>query len=40
MHLWFSFWWIVQGAFFRMSPQFLYGFRKFLLHLFGVNTGY
>ena len=29
-------WWIVQGTFFRMSPQFLYGFRNFLLRLFGA----
>ena len=21
-------WWIVQGTFFRMSPQFMYGYRK------------
>jgi putative colanic acid biosynthesis acetyltransferase WcaF len=32
-------WWIVQGTFFRMSPQFLYGFRRFLLRLFGATIG-
>jgi putative colanic acid biosynthesis acetyltransferase WcaF len=32
-------WWIVQGTFFRMSPQFLYGFRRFLLRLFGAQIG-
>jgi putative colanic acid biosynthesis acetyltransferase WcaF len=32
-------WWIVQGTIFRMSPQFLYGFRNFLLRLFGANIG-
>ena len=32
-------WWIVQGTFFRMSPQFLYGFRNFLLRLFGAKIG-
>ena len=32
-------WWIVQGTIFRMSPQFLYGFRRFLLRLFGAKIG-
>ena len=32
-------WWIVQGTFFKMSPQFLYGFRRFLLRLFGAKIG-
>lgn len=32
-------WWIVQGIFFRMSPQFMYGFRRFLLRLFGAKIG-
>ena len=32
-------WWIVQGTLFRMSPQFLYGFRNFLLRLFGAKIG-
>ena len=32
-------WWLVQGTLFRMSPQFLYGFRRFLLRLFGAKIG-
>lgn len=32
-------WWIIQGTFFRMSPQFMYGFRRFLLRLFGAKIG-
>ena len=32
-------WWLVQGTFFRMSPQFMYGFRRFLLRLFGAKIG-
>ena len=32
-------WWLLQGTFFRMSPQFLYGFRRFLLRLFGAKIG-
>ena len=32
-------WWIVQGVFFRNSPQFMYGFRNFLLRLFGAKIG-
>jgi putative colanic acid biosynthesis acetyltransferase WcaF len=32
-------WWIVQGVFFRNSPQFMYGFRRFLLRLFGAKIG-
>ena len=32
-------WWIVQGIFFNNSPQFLYGFRRFLLRLFGAKIG-
>lgn len=32
-------WWIVQGTFFRLSPQFMYGFRRFLLRLFGAKIG-
>ena len=32
-------WWIVQGTLFRMSPQFLYGYRSFLLRLFGAKIG-
>ena len=32
-------WWIVQGTLFRMSPQALYGWRRFLLCLFGAKIG-
>jgi putative colanic acid biosynthesis acetyltransferase WcaF len=32
-------WWVVYALFFKPSPQFLYGFRRFLLRLFGAKTG-
>jgi len=32
-------WWFTQAIFFRNSPQFLYGFRRFLLRLFGAKIG-
>jgi putative colanic acid biosynthesis acetyltransferase WcaF len=32
-------WWIVQATIFRCSPQFLYGWRRFLLRLFGARIG-
>ena len=32
-------WWIVQDTLFRMSPQFLYGFRRALLRAFGARIG-
>lgn len=32
-------WWLVQGVFFRNSPQFMYGFRRFLLRSFGAKIG-
>jgi putative colanic acid biosynthesis acetyltransferase WcaF len=32
-------WWIVQATLFRMSPQVLYGWRRFLLRLFGARIG-
>ncbi|MAD97806.1 MAG: colanic acid biosynthesis acetyltransferase WcaF [Flavobacteriaceae bacterium] len=32
-------WWLVQSIFFRNSPQFMYGFRRFLLRLFGAKIG-
>lgn len=32
-------WWTVQSTLFSMSPQFLYGFRRFLLRLFGAQIG-
>lgn len=32
-------WWIVQGTLFRLSPQFMYGWRRFLLRVFGARIG-
>jgi len=32
-------WWITQATFFAWSPQFLYGWRRFLLRLFGAKIG-
>jgi putative colanic acid biosynthesis acetyltransferase WcaF len=32
-------WWIVQASLFRWSPQFAYGWRNFLLRLFGAKIG-
>ena len=32
-------WWLVQYILFRTSPQFLYGWRVFLLRLFGAKIG-
>lgn len=32
-------WWLVQAVFFRLSPQVLYGWRRFLLRLFGAEIG-
>lgn len=32
-------WWLVQSTLFRMSPQFAYGWRRFLLRLFGAKVG-
>jgi putative colanic acid biosynthesis acetyltransferase WcaF len=32
-------WWIIQATFFAGSPQFLYGWRRFLLRLFGAKIG-
>ncbi len=32
-------WWIVQSVFFRTSPQFMYGWRRFLLRCFGAKIG-
>ena len=32
-------WWLVQSILFRTSPQFLYGWRNFLLRLFGAKIG-
>lgn len=32
-------WWLTQSFFFATSPQFLYGWRVFLLRLFGAKIG-
>ena len=32
-------WWIVQATLFRCSPQFMYGWRRFLLRRFGAKIG-
>ena len=32
-------WWFVQAVFFNLSPQFMYGWRRFLLRLFGARIG-
>jgi putative colanic acid biosynthesis acetyltransferase WcaF len=32
-------WWLVQATLFRMSPQVCYGWRRFLLRLFGAKIG-
>jgi len=32
-------WWIVYAVFFRLSPQFMYGWRRFLLKCFGAKIG-
>jgi len=32
-------WWLVQGTLFKMSPQFMYGWRRFLLRFFGASIG-
>jgi putative colanic acid biosynthesis acetyltransferase WcaF len=32
-------WWLIQGTFFRWSPQGFYGFRRWLLRVFGADIG-
>lgn len=32
-------WWIVQATLFACSPQFMYGWRRWLLRLFGAQVG-
>lgn len=32
-------WWMIQATLFAYSPQFLYGWRRFLLRLFGARIG-
>jgi len=34
-----QFWWIIQSTLFSWSPQFMYGWRRFLLRLFGAKIG-
>jgi putative colanic acid biosynthesis acetyltransferase WcaF len=34
-----QFWWIIYAIFFRLSPQFLYGWRRFILRSFGAKIG-
>ncbi|APD06077.1 putative colanic acid biosynthesis acetyltransferase WcaF [Flavobacteriaceae bacterium UJ101] len=32
-------WWLIQNTLFAMSPQFMYGWRRFLLRIFGAKIG-
>lgn len=32
-------WWLVQSTLFGLSPQFMYGWRNYLLRLFGAKIG-
>ena len=32
-------WWVVQGTLFGLSPQFMYGWRNWLLKMFGAKIG-
>lgn len=32
-------WWLVQDSLFAWSPQFMYGWRRYLLKLFGAKVG-
>jgi len=32
-------WWMVDFFFFKLSPQFMYGWRRFLLRVFGAKIG-
>jgi len=32
-------WWLIQATLFRLSPQICYGWRRFLLRLFGAHVG-
>jgi len=32
-------WWLVQATIFSWSPQFMFGWRRFLLRLFGAQVG-
>lgn len=37
---WCQLWWIVQACLFATSPQFMYGWRRFLLRAFGAKIGH
>ena len=37
--VWVQLWWLVQATLFRLSPQFLFGWRRWLLRLFGARVG-
>lgn len=37
--VWCQVWWLVQKIFFSTSPQFMYGWRRFLLRVFGAKIG-
>ena len=32
-------WWIIQSVFIHLSPQFMYGWRRFWLRMFGAQIG-
>jgi len=32
-------WWVVQATLFRLSPQFMFGWRNWLLRIFGARIG-
>jgi putative colanic acid biosynthesis acetyltransferase WcaF len=34
-----QFWWLVQAVLFKTSPQFMYGWRRFLMRCFGAKIG-
>jgi putative colanic acid biosynthesis acetyltransferase WcaF len=34
-----QFWWLVQATLFGLSPQFMYGWRSWLLRMFGASIG-
>ncbi|MEH6499673.1 MAG: putative colanic acid biosynthesis acetyltransferase [Pseudoalteromonas distincta] len=36
---WCQLWWLVQSCLFATSPQFMYGWRRFLLRIFGAKIG-
>lgn len=36
---WVQLWWLAEATLFRLSPQFLYGWRRWLLRRFGARVG-